>query len=238
MNLANYRGLISKILRDSSGKKLTPEQVADALITRITDAEEVISSMGGVVINGTPVPPVPLLPQPQASPAPIDLSRRVGAPEQVEAGLVERWTVEQLLDFAKNQMPGMLRVQPEGFDQPFEIQKFVEAAPAGIGFVRIVYQQPQAPITTENGQRVGPTLQIATTDAALDADALTDMVVQQAKSMYSKTPRVLTPKRGTAPSGPMGVELDTPETENLSSTMPVTGQMGALWQAQRRRDGS
>jgi len=67
----------------------------------------------------------------------IDISERVGAEQET---FVERFTKDQLLEFARDQMPSLLQVRPPDFDAPIEIHKFVEAAPGDLGFVSIVYQ--------------------------------------------------------------------------------------------------
>lgn len=198
--ISKYRNLIVKVLQQSSGKKLTAEQVADALITRIEDVEEAISSMGPALLV-TPPPAhgvavtslVPPAPTGGYQDAPTDVFQRIDAPPSAE--MVERYTVDQLANFAKNEMPSLIQVQPPGFDAPFTIKKFIDIAGGNLGFVRIVYQQEGGEMITESGQRIGPTLQITTTDKKLDADEMTENVRAQANATYSKTKRVLVPQR-------------------------------------------
>lgn len=254
MDIEKYRPLIAKILVDSTGKKLSADEVASRICQRIADIELLMPSLSNAtIITPSAQPPQRqsfegLAPKAEESDT-MDISRRIDAAPKPDEGLVERWTVDQLSDFAKNEMPSLLQVQPEGFDRPFSIQKFIEAAPGGLPFLRIVYQQPEAPIMTEgNTQRVGPTIQISTTDAKLDADELTENVITQAKAMYSKTPRVLVPKAPATQFSPGdlrgALSAEAPGTGEEGLSMPggitqdgrlVTGDLSRQWQQQRRR---
>ena len=262
MDIEKYKPLIAKILVDSTGKKLSADEVASRICQRIADIELLMPSLGNATLLNRPplTQQFPDLPKAEAQPEEImsvrdsraqdmDISRRIDSASKPDEGLIERWTVDQLSDFAKNEMPSLLQVQPEGFDRPFSIAKFIEAAPGGLPFLRIVYQQPEAPIMTEgNAQRVGPTIQISTTDAKLDADELTENVITQAKAMYSKTPRVLVPKAPATQFSPGdlrgALSAEAPGTGEEGLMMPggitqdgrlVTGDLSRQWQQQRRR---
>jgi hypothetical protein len=199
MKLAQFRKLIVKTLQESSGRGRTAEQVADIIIQKIELAQEIMGDMDIPILPGPdPIPEEKLrivVPEQR-----IDVSQRIRQPEQQQVGLVERYTPEQLIDFAKNEMPSSIKVQPPEFEQAFEIKKCIDSA-AGGAFVRITYQQEGTP-DGGNGQRIGPTVQIGTTDEALDADALTEAVIRQANGMYTKTPKVLVPRMPSIPGNP------------------------------------
>ncbi len=111
-------------------------------------------------------------------------------------------------------------------------------APGDLGFARIVYQQPEAPMTDQSGQRVGPTVQISSTDKSLDPEALTVDVIRQAESMYTKTPRVLVPKLPPTMGRPgdlsNAISAEAPGTGEEGLTMPMTADMSSMWKSQRR----
>jgi hypothetical protein len=130
-------------------------------------------------------------------------------------------------------------VKPPGFDEPFLIKKNIEVAPGGLGYVRLIYQQPQAPLTTQEGQRIGPTVQISTSDKLLDAEVLTADIIKQAENMYTKNPRVLvprTPPPATRPGDLAGaLSAEAPGTGEEGFTLPTApGGMSEMWRAQRR----
>jgi len=246
-NIKQFRTLIANTLKQTSGKGRTAEQVADTIVQKIEMAEDVLRDMGDVEIpilgqgRQEPPPAAILADRPEPSGL-VDVSQRIGVEGDVEEGLMEKYTQEQLLDFAKNQMPSILFVKPPGFEKQFEINKFVEAAPGGIGFVRISYAEANAPIS-EGGQRLGPTVQISSTDKFLDADALTDSVTRQAYSMYTKERRVLTPKMPVLNGSPgdlsKALGAEAPDSaENVIAWNDRTSQPSASsqWKGLRRTE--
>lgn len=246
MDISTYKPLIAKTLARCSGKGLTPEQVASAICDKISSFEEDMALMGGkaVIIQG-PTQKIEeagmyndLQDGPYIKPQSMDISERIGAPAEVDAFLVEKYTKEQLLDFAKNEMPSTLQVKPPEYDAPFEIHKFVESAPGDLGFVNIIYQ-PNGGQVIDN-QRIGPTERIATTSKSLDADALTESILKQADSLYTKTKRVLTPKMPSITGSPgdlsRALSADAGGSKDGSDglTMPIDGQLSQQWKSQRR----
>jgi hypothetical protein len=242
MKPEEFRPVMVRVLSRCSGKKLGLEEVVDQLIGAMQDLEAVMGSSGKAVLIETP-------PTKQVQNLQTDISQRLSSADNTNDGrLVEIWTKEQLAAFARDQMPSLLSVQPQGFNVPFQIQKFVQAAPGDLGFVQIIYQQPEAPMTDQSGQRIGPAVKISTTDKRLDADELTVDIIKQAESMYTKTPRVLVPKMpptmnrpgdlsnaiGLESTGfPLGKEPQGAGEDNM--TLPLTPELSNQWKSQRQR---
>ena len=243
MDISTYRPLISKVLSRCSGKGLTPDQVAAAICERIVSFEEDMALMGGkpLVIQGPTKQPgddaylegraiIERTPQ-------VDISDRIEG--STDGQMIERWSKEQLLDFAKNQMPSVLLVKPPDYEQAFEINKFVESAPGDLGFVNIIYQPPGGRII--DNQRIGPTERISTTDKILDADALTDSIRKQANALYTKTKKVLTPRQPVFDPGALVANIPGDKEREAAElagapggTMPMDGALSSQWKAQRR----
>lgn len=231
MDIATYRPLIAKVLAKSSGKGLTPDQVASAICDRIISFEEDMALMGGTT---------PLIIAPQPKPAErsvsIDISDRISAKEDVNPQMVERFTKERLLDFARNEMPSSIMVKPPEYDQPFEIAKHIEGAPGDLGFVSITYQVSGGAVI--DGQRIGPTERISTTDPMLDADALTESIIKQANSLYTKQKKVLVSRMPPVGGGPGDLSgalmAEAPGTGEEGLKMPMDGTMSRQWSQQRR----
>jgi len=236
-DIAAYKPLIAKTLAKCSGRGMTPEQVAGAICERISSFEEDMALMGGkaLVIQG-PTQEAGMLNDVQDGPYPksIDITERIGA--ESNGAMVERYSKEQLLDFAKNEMPSTLLVKPPDYDKAFEIHKFVQAAPGDMAFVNIIYQPDGG--QEIDGQKIGPTERIASTDRSLNADELTESIKRQAGALYTKTKRVLTPKMPAINGSPgdltRALSAEAPGTGEEGYKMPMDGVMSQQFKQQSR----
>lgn len=206
--IRNYEALIAKTLTQASGKKLSANEVAKMIIDKIEDVESVIGSMGGDAMPILPsyldgLPKLMRTSEPQRKPAESsNIFRRLGAPDtdlDPALNLIEAFSKEDLQNFAKTEMPDFITVQPPDFAEPFRMERKIESAPGDLGFVRIIYQQVGNALATQDGALIGPSVQVQTTDQSLDADLLVKEIITQANGLYTKTPRVLTPKINFVP---------------------------------------
>ncbi len=131
MRIEEFRPVMTRVLTQSVGKKLGIEEVVERMISAMQDVESVVAQMGDVnVLRNTQSPEerARVLQELflQFNNKATDISRRIDADaDNKNEGLVEIWSRDQLADFARNQMPSQLTVQPQGFDQPFVISKFI-----------------------------------------------------------------------------------------------------------------
>ncbi len=249
MSIKKFEKVIATVLRQSVGQKRTVEQVAAMIVARVDEVESILADVG-IEIPSFSVPG-PAKQQDwgsvseQVNPGPVDISSRLTPNQEVTAELVERWTKERLQSFAINEMPSHMPVRPPGFADDLTLEKHVESAPGDLAYVRVTYQ----PIG--NPQQVAPSVQISSTDLRLDAEEHTREIRKQAEAMFSKTPRVLTPKftpmqgsLGDLTNG-IGVDLDTKGTERLDGALPggidpnsgrvIVGEFGQAWKNQGGR---
>lgn len=238
-DIAAYKPLIAKTLAKCSGRGMTPEQVAAAICERISSFEEDMALMGGkaLVIQG-PTQEAGMLNDlqdgPYIKPRPVDITERIGS--ESNGAMIERFSKEQLLDFAKNEMPSTLMVKPPDYEQPFEIHKFIQSAPGDMPFVNVIYQPNGG--QEIDGQKMGPTVRISSTDISLDGDELTESIKKQASALYTKTKRVLTPKMPAVNGNPGdlrgALSAEAPGTGEEGYKMPMDGTMSQQFKQQSR----
>jgi hypothetical protein len=197
MTPQQFKPIILKTLRDAATKKFrSVDDLADHLVSRMVDYEEMLTLAGPGVLIQTSASQAPLALEEAAAPAPApivlpaqDISERLtGA--QAAQGLSEHFTKDELYGYYSQNLPPAITVQPPGFDKPLNLQRWLKRAPGDLGFVRIGYAPAGAEPETTSTQ-----IQVATTDAKMNAEQALKELIDQANHIFSPTRRNVQPVR-------------------------------------------
>lgn len=227
MNANQFKPIILLTLQQSTGQFRSLDDLADHLVTRMSQFQEMVELAGLVFSDSLSspaksglilTPDAPLPPQPAVTPTPVhavklrdvDISERI-----TEDGVKDNFGAQELYDWYSKHLPPTIEIQPPGFDKPLTIyRQALRRSPEGMGnFVRILYGFQGA------GEAQCAAFVVAGTDTEMNAERVIEEIVRGATGMYqAQPPAPVQPRRPPAPNslwetlpGAMSDETD-PET--------------------------
>lgn len=186
MKPSEYRPIILKVIKESTGRFPTVEAFADHLITQMDTYAQMLELAGTLGILPTTLAAAPVQDKPAErglvigpdSPAPqqpqVDISERMAA-----KGLQENFSKTELHQYYNRTLPPQITVNPPGFEQPLVLIKRMQSAPGDLGFVKIAYA-PQGIQADEESA----TVFVETTDADMDASRVLAEIKNKAEMIY------------------------------------------------------
>lgn len=225
MDFEPLKMVVVRAIFDAQKRGITaPEGVAQLVLDRLQVAADLIDS--AVFIDTSPnaqqaiQPPqntliaaqVPI-PSRMALVPNMDLTRRFSASSQPvvhqEAELIDNYTKQEISDYLRENTPPKLAVEITGGVR-IELHRMIEQAPGDLNFVRLSYRQPGQVATTDGA--MFPIVQVVGSERTLDAKRYLTDIEEQARLVYSATPRTVTP-HAPPPRVSLGIEPGAPTAE-------------------------
>ena len=248
MKIRDHLPLIVKTMKDSTGKFKSVEAFAEHLVDRVEQAEELLQMYGGALIVGGTKPDesVTTASVPRKMAPVQDISERIRA-EQT-GGLRENFSKEEIRSYLDTSLPSDIDVQPNGFEKPLKLFRFLENAPGDLNFVRVKYL-PQ-------GSEMGAETVVSGTEPSLDADKVMQEIISAANSVLSPRPRRVEARFSTPPASSLegfklsaeeekrsGIVADTDDRSNgaevnewmqtVKESTNNPNSLGSQWRSQR-----
>jgi hypothetical protein len=198
MKAKQYKKIILKTLQQSSTKFRSIEDLADFIISKMEDYEEMASMLAEDDILSQyshPTKSTPLIiTGSSTSPVEVsDISERVTV-RKPEIPYTDDEIIrmkEKAIEQYNRELPSELSVTPPNFKEPLRLLRRIMNSPMAYPFIQVTYYPHNSNPETDSCKH-----QVVVTGAQDSSEFVLDQIKKQAMAIYSSTPRRIEPRLG------------------------------------------